>query len=179
MILYRTLSILLALIVLGLGAMAAFIMPRHPEWATKLPRLRWPGFILGTIVLAVCAYEGGLILPNTRWVGLFWALVPCTAIAAWFTLDFLMARALSGAIILLANYAIQHAFAYHCACRPLYAIAALFWGLLATACLAWPWWFREILAKCAEPKSRILRHAIIADCIASAIILILLPFIGK
>lgn len=179
MILYRTLSILLAFIALALGFLTSFLMPKHPEWATRLPRLRLPGAILGTAVLAICAYEGGALLPGTRWVGLFWALVPCTAIAAWFTLDFLMARALSGAIILLANYAIQHAFAYHCACRPLYAIVALFWGLLATACLAWPWWSRDILAKCGEPNAKALRQGILADCIFSAVILVLLPFIGK
>ncbi|MCQ2397558.1 MAG: hypothetical protein MJ106_07675 [Lentisphaeria bacterium] len=179
MVLYRALSILLALIILMFGGMVAFFMPTHPAWATKVPRLRWPGIIIGTAVLAVCAYEGAAILPGTRWAGLFWALVPCTAIAAWFTLDFLMARALSGVVILLANYAIQHAFAYHCACRPLYAVVALAWGLVATACLAWPWWFRDILVKCAEQSSKALRYAILAVCVLSAVVLAILPFVGK
>ena len=176
MILYRILSVLLALAGLTLALLAVLGATRFPEAVKKIPRARVAGTILGVLVLIYCAYEGGQLLPGTRWVALFYALVPVVTVLSYFFLDFLMARAFGGLLIVLANYVIQHAFAYHCGCRPLYALAALTWGCLGIAFLAWPWWMRDLFDCCEKYRST--RWGFL--CVASilALLLIALPMKG-
>lgn len=176
MALYRTLSVFLALAGVAFAATAAFGTTRHPELAKKLPRARVAGTILGALVLAYCAYEGGQLLPGTRWGAFFYALVPIVTVLSYFFLDFLMARAFGGLLIVLANYVIQHAFAYHCGCRPLFAIAALCWGCLGIAFLAWPWWTRDFFAYCEKHSGP--RLACFGIAVVLALLLIVLPVTG-
>lgn len=175
MILYRLLSILLALACALPGVVGYLALPKAPALAAKLTRNRIGGTILGAILLAYCAYEGAAMLPGTRWAALFWGLVPIATFLGWRYLDFLTARAYAGALIVLANYAIQHAFAYDCACRPLYGCVALIWGCLGMAMLAWPWRLRDALEACA--KNTKIRITTLAACTVSALLLAMLPFL--
>lgn len=175
--LFRILSLLMALLALAMGWLCFRLIPRHPQWAARLPRHRTGGMLLGTALLAYCAYEGGALLPGTRWPPLFWALVPMVAALSWKYLDFLFARAMGGLWIALANYLIQHAFAYYCAWRPLYALVALLWGCAGMAAIAWPWLMRDALQACQNRPA--WRWTALAASLASALLLALLPFLGN
>ena len=63
MTLFRAISFLMAMLVLGIGVLCGFALPKAPALATRIPRLRLPGALLGTALLAYCAYEGALMLP--------------------------------------------------------------------------------------------------------------------
>ena len=176
MTLYRVITILLALICLAFGVLYVFVIPQKPSWNAKIPRLRVAGIILGVAALVYCAYAGCEMLPGSKWCKLFWGMVPVAAVLLGYYMDYLFARAFGGVLIILANYVIQHAFAYHCAAKPLYAIVALLWGLAGTIFLAWPWTMREFGNKCAANKN--IRVTTLAASAISALILTILRFLG-
>lgn len=179
MVLYRTLSVLAGFLAIACAVVAACVLPRHPRWATAIPRLKLPGMVLGALVLADCAFEAGRLLPGTRWPALFWILVPVTLFLAWKTLDFLFARAFAGAWVLLVNYLIQNAFSYYCGVRPLYAVAALAWGVCATLVLFAPWQFRDLLEGCAKSAKGLPNRILLGIGIATGLLMALLPFLGR
>ncbi len=158
------------------GGFCFFGLPKKPAWATSLPRWRWPGLALGTLLLLYSAYEASAMLPGTRWPPLFWALVPVTVALAWKYTDFLFARALGGLWVVWANYLIQHAFAYHCGARPLYGLTAFLWGCAGMVLLAWPWWLRDALEACA--KKTLWRKIALAFALLSLACFAILPFLG-
>ena len=173
MTLFRAISFLMSMLVLGIGVLCGFALPKAPALATRIPRLRLPGALLGTALLAYCAYEGALMLPGTRWGQLFWALVPVTAFLCWYFMDFLMARALGGLLVIIANFLIQNAFGAYCGCRPLYASVALAWGVAGTLLIAWPWWFRDVLTACSRHLA--WRIALLLVSVFSCIVFLVLP----
>lgn len=176
MIIYRLLSILLALLCLGFAYLATRLCTAHPKLPALLARHRLGGLLLGVAVLCWCAYEGAAMLP-ARFATPVWLLVPVVTAACWFFLDFLFSRALGGFLILLANHLIQHAFAYYCGARPLYCILALLWGIGGTALVAWPWLLRDALEQ--APKHPGSRPPIWIFCVLSALAFAALPFCGR
>ncbi len=179
MALYRTLSVLAGLLAFACAVFAACALPRHPRWATAIPRWKIPGMALGTLVLMDCAFEAGRLLPGTQWPAVFWLLVPVTLVLAWKTLDFLFARAFAGAWVLLVNYLIQNAFAYYCGIRPLYAVAALVWGVCATIALFAPWQFRNLLESCAKDAKGLPNRILLGVGAITGLLMALLPFVGR
>ncbi|GEM_PF-5931950 len=176
MALYRTLTILMALICLGFGLFSAFVIPKKPALSVKVPRLRIAGIVIGVIALMYCAYAGCQMLPGSRWCSLFWALVPVSAVLLGYYMDYLFARAFGGMLVILTNYLIQHAFAYHCGGRAVYAITAVIWGVAGLVFLAWPWRLRDFWSACTTCSK--CRYAILAAGVISAALLAILPFVG-
>lgn len=153
MISFRILSLLLAALSLGAGALLGVVAVRHPRLATALPRHRLAGVLLGLLVLCWCAHDGAELLP-ARYTALCWALVPVCAALCYLCLDFLFARSLGGLLVLLSNYLIQHAFAVDCACRPLFALDCLLFGVVGLILLAWPWKLRDWLGERSPVRGR-------------------------
>ena len=176
MTIYRLLSILLALLCLGFAAVSTVLCMKHPKLSSQLPRHRLGGLLLGIVALCWCAKEGATMLP-AKYATPVWLLVPVVAVACWFLLDFLFARAFGGFLVLVANHLIQHAFAYYCGVRPLYCIIALVWGLWGMTLIAWPWLLRDFWE--AVPKRPRSCIAIWAFCILSALAFAILPFCGR
>ena len=176
MTVYRLLSIFLALLCLAVAAVATRFCPPRPKMPGQLARHRIGGLLLGLLVLCWCAKEGAAMLP-ARYATPVWLLVPVTAAACWFLLDFLFARALGGFLVLAANHLIQHAFAYYCGERWLYCTIALLWGLAGMTLVTWPWLLRDALEMVAKrPKSR---PPIWIFCVLSALAFAILPFCGR
>ncbi len=174
MALYRIISILLAGLALGCGILPWAAQTRATGLSRWLPRQRWLGLALGAGVLAWNAYEGAQMLPAS-YTPYVWGLVPIAAFLCFFWLDYTFSRAFGGLLALLANYGIQHCFAFDCAWRGLYAALALAWGLSGLALVAWPWLMRDAL----EPGGRArLRWWWLAWGCVSALGLALLPLFG-
>ncbi len=110
------------------------------------------------------------------WTPRIWALVPLVLVACWWLLDYTAARALGGLLVLMCNHIIQNAFAYNCACRSLYAIVAVIWGIAGLACIAWPWLLRDGLQFLTQRRSYLV--ALWFFCGFSALVFALLPFLG-
>ncbi len=153
MISFRILSLLLAALSLGTGALLGVAAVRRPQLAQVLPRHRAAGVLLGLLVLCWCAHDGAALLP-ARYTALCWGLVPVCAVLCYFCLDFLLARSLGGLLVLLSNYLIQHAFAADCGCRPLFALVCLFFGIVGLVLLAWPWKMRDWLGERSPVRGR-------------------------
>ncbi len=172
MISFRILSLLLAALSLGAGALLGVVAPRDPRLAQTLPRNRAAGVALGLLVLCWCAHDGAALLP-ARFTAWCWALVPVCGALCFLCLDFLFARSAGGLLVLLSNYLIQHAFAVDCACRPLFALACLFFGIVGLVLLAWPWKLRDWMGERSPVRGRR------ALCLSGllALPLLLLPFL--
>lgn len=176
MITYRILSILFSAVVLALSFAATAAVRKSPSAAQKLPRMRAVGLLLGAAVLTWCAGEGALMLPSS-WAILAWVLLPVTIVSSWLFLDFPLARSIGGLLVLLANYAIQHCFAYYCAWRGFYTVIALAWGIAGLALIAWPWRLRDLLEWSSKhPRSHRWIWLFSGLCAAA---LAILPFIGS
>ena len=104
-----------------------------------------------------------------------WGLLPVSTVLCFFFLDYTFSRAFGGLLALLANYGIQHCFAYDCAWRGVYAALALAWGIAGLALVAWPWLMRDALE---PPSGRQWRLAWLAWGCVSALGLALLPLLG-
>ncbi len=176
MAIYRLMSIFMALLCLGVAAVATVLCPKHAKLPGQLARHRIGGALLGIAVLCWCAKEGASMLPE-RFATPVWLLVPFAVAACWFLLDFLFARAFGGLLVLMANHLIQHAFAYYCGCRPVYCLIALVWGLTGMTLIAWPWLMRDFLE--AVPRHPRWRPILWAVSLLSALSFAILPFCGR
>lgn len=175
MTIYRLLSILMALLCLGSAAVATLVCPKSAKFPGRLSRHRLGGLLLGLVVLCWSAKEGASLLPE-RFATPVWLLVPVVAVAAWFLLDFLFARAFGGFLVLSANHLIQHAFAYYCGFRGIYCILALIWGVAGMALIAWPWLMRDFLE--TLNKHPRWRPGLWAFAVICALAFVILPFCG-
>lgn len=155
---FRWTSVALVLLFLALTLTAARLTRRWSSLWCRLPRLRLPGVLLGTLCLAWAAAEVNLMLEGDMAVyhRLVWAAVPVVALLAYIHLDFLFARALGGLLLLLLTDMLHQAFAIHLPARLLFAAAAYLVCLWAMALVAAPWYFRDLLQQTAE--SRPWRH---------------------
>lgn len=165
-------SILMGLAVAFLGWCTC-----RPEMAVKMPRWKVAGALLGTLVLAWCGYEGLLLLEGNlaRFRPLIVALVPASVAIAWFCLDYLWARALGGAMVLVANMLLHLAFVEDCCWRPLYSLIVFFWGAVGTVMVGWPWQLRMAYEWLA--RHDVLAKATVCLVGISVVAMLLLPLI--
>ena len=154
----------MAAVVLLLGWVFSSAVLRFPSLPQRLPRHRVAGSLLGLLVLCWCAHDGAALLP-AQYGAWCWGAVPICGALSIIYLDFLFARSLGGLLIILPNYLIQHAFAYDCGARPLYALVCLFFGVAGMILVAWPWKFRNWLAKAQEDSFPPFLRRIIISCL--------------
>ena len=146
-LMFQVLTILFALLVAGLGGLALF-----PQASAKVPRCRWLGMLLGGVCLCWGAYEGCVMLEGdlARFRPFVIALVPLGLAGGWFLLDYLTARSWGGRLVFLANALMHEAFVESCACRPLYCLVCIAWGVAGMVLVASPWHLRRLLEKAAS-----------------------------
>lgn len=101
------------------------------------------------------------------------ALVPLSVIGSWFLLDYHLARALGGLMILLSNALLHEAFADACLMRPLFSVICIVWGVIGMFLVATPWWLR--IAYERLEKKPVLRKSVLGVAVFSVVVLIFLP----
>lgn len=144
---FQVLTFLFAVLVAGLG-----FLPLFPTLAQKAPRSRWLGMAFGIVCLCWGAWEGCLMLEGglERFRPLVIALVPLGLLGGWFLLDYPAARAWGGLLVFLANSLMRAAFAEACACRALFSLICLAWGVAGMVMIASPWRLRILFEKAAS-----------------------------
>jgi|GEM_PF-1451175 len=144
---YTVLSVVLGLLFAVVGGVLLRGRPLDPGLAARLPRARLPGAAIGIVCLVWSAYHGCLMLegPVAPYRKLVWALVPVCGVLCYRFLDFLLARALGGVLVLSAATLLHGGFAEAIPFRPVYSTACYAVGILGMALVAVPWRFRDLL----------------------------------
>jgi hypothetical protein len=149
-----TANLATALLWLLFCALFGFGVQRWPELWQKLPRNRSVGVILALGALAWAAWygipmlEGGL----AKYRVIVKILVPVTAVLAYFYLNFLLARAIGGLMLLASTFLLSTAFAAAIPFRPIHSIACYLMAIAGAIMLATPWHFRDVLKSARDSK---------------------------
>lgn len=172
-----SLTVLALMSGMGLGAMAWTCgdgVRRWPGLCSKLPRHRLVGGILGLLVLIWAAHHGCAMLEDglARFRVLVRVAVPVVAILAYTHLDYLFARSLGGALLLVVNELLHAGFAEHVAARPVFSVVCYAIGICGLVLVAAPWRLRDLL----EQSSVSVRWRYGAACVfaGAGIVLLLL-----
>lgn len=148
----------LALVVLLLGGLL-WRMPDLPAvWGSRIARHRAGGALLGLVCLVWSAHYGIIMLEGdlSRFHYLVKLAVPVAALLCYFYLDYLLARALGGFMILAANYLLHAAFAAAVPGRSWYSLVCLCLGVAGLFLVGTPWRLRQLL-EAARQKPRLGR----------------------
>lgn len=170
---YIIISLILGLLSLFFAFLFTRGVEKHYDWSRTVPRLTWPGMLLGSICLIWSAYHGCIMLEGELsrfhiWVKL---LVPITIVLSYFFLDFLTARALGGFMILAANFLLHESFAQATQARGLYAAICLLLGTAGLFLVGTPWRLRQALELAGQrPRLRYALGIFFAVCAASLFI---------
>lgn len=137
-----------ALICAAWAVVTFHCLKARPELATRLPRSRVLGEIVGIPVLAWAAYHvTQMVAPGSIFIPLSLILVPVVAVAAWGHLDYLFARAFGGLLLLGANHLLTVAFVAQVPARPVFSVFVYLIGLPGLILVSAPWWLRNLLEK--------------------------------
>lgn len=147
----------------------------------SLPRCRWAGVALGLPCLAWSAWHACIMLEGglAKYHCVVWALVPITAVLAFFFLDYLFARASGGFFILAANELIRCAFAYAIVLRPLFSAVCLIVGVLGLFMLGTPWRMRDAMVLAATKRKLGTTFGAVLAFMAIVLVALAAPCIGK
>lgn len=156
--LYVSACLINALLAAGLAYFFVLGVKKGADAWKRVPRMRWPGAVLGALCLAWTAFQGlnmleGKLLETLRLPIL--VLVPILSVSSFFFLDFLFARAIGGVMILLGQLLIMHGFAEAVPVRPLFSFLCYAEAIAGMFFIATPWRFRNLLEKATNcPKVR-------------------------
>jgi hypothetical protein len=140
-----------ALICAAWAVLTARFIKTRPELASRLPRSRALGEIVGVPVLAWAAYHvTKMVVPGSIFIPLSILLVPVVAVAAWGHLDYLFARAFGGLLLLGANHLLTVGFVAEVPARPVFSIFVYLFGLPGLVLVSAPWWLRDLLEKARD-----------------------------
>lgn len=150
---FRILSLVVGLTLAASGGMVLRRSGLDPALAARLPRNRLGGALLGLICLLWSAYHGSLMLEGglAPWRKLIWALVPVAAFLCYHFLDYLLARALGGMLVLCVAALLHGGFVEAVPWRPLYSLACYVAGVFGMVLIAAPWRFRDLLLALSRP----------------------------
>lgn len=144
-------AVVAALICAAWAVLTARFLKARPELATRLPRSRVLGEIVGIPVLAWAAYHvTQMVAPGSIFIPLSILLVPAVAVAAWGHLDYLFARAFGGLLLLGANHLLTVAFVAEVPARPVFSVFVYLIGLPGLVLVSAPWWLRDLLEKVCD-----------------------------
>ena len=147
---YTTGCLLLAGVLAGLAVLVGLTRWQPGLWRV-LPRERLAGEIMALVALVWSAHHVCLMLEGNlvRWHPLVKALVPLTAVLAWFFLDYLFTRAVGGLLLLLTAEVLHAGFSVQAPCRPLFSVVCYLFGVAGMFLIGSPWLFRDLLEKAA------------------------------
>jgi hypothetical protein len=154
MISFSVASLCATVLCAGAAAFAWTGLTRWPETWRRLPRSRFAGTLLGLVCLAWSALYVLPMLEGTlvRYQPLIKLMVPVGAMLGCFFLNFLLARAIGGFLILGSAYLINAGFVAAIPARPLFSSVCYLTAIGGMIFVAAPWSMREILAKATEVK---------------------------
>lgn len=145
---FRFAAVVAALVCAAWAVVSAHFIKARPELASRLPRSRVLGELVGIPVLAWAAYHvTRMVEPGSIFVPVSLALVPVVAVIAWGHLDYLFARAFGGLLLLGANHLLTVGFVAQVPARPLFSVCVYLVGLPGLLLVSAPWWLRNLLEK--------------------------------
>ncbi len=146
---------------------------KQPELWKKLPRERLAGLVLALAGLAFAAWQSDVLLEGglRKLIPLIWFSVPAGAILCFLYLDFLLARALAGALLLMIPQMLDGARIEHLPARPVFSAVCYALALAGAVTVAAPWMFRDQLERAAG--STIVRRAWCLACAGTACVFLL------
>ena len=168
-----------ATLILALAAfavLAGFLAPRKPDLASKVPRDRLLGGVLGLVCLAWSGHhillmmEGGM----ARYHNLALVLLAGLGLLCFFFLDYLLVRALGGVLVLSVNAALHGAFVVELPYRGGFAVLCYALALGAMVMIAVPWRVRHLLERAAESATWRRTLSTVASAAAAVILVYLL-----
>ncbi len=147
----RILFFLLGAVYAAAAAMIWRIRTDNLPGYERFCRRRIPALFIGWAVLALCVPHVQEIAPFFSGMEAVLYLIAYFGgvLAAWLV-DFPMARAVAGAMILASFYAVHFAFDFHAAALPAVSVCAWLAGLFGIAVSGKPPLLRDIFRKCAE-----------------------------
>lgn len=144
---YRIALTVFALAVFCAGVWTVRLRPEMVEKVEKYPRNRLWGMILGWWALIWCvphaaAVSPGFLLP---WL---WPLALAVPVACYFFLDYLLARAVGGLMILSAYFLVHATFEHHAPGAAIAAVTGWMWGLAGIWISGKPAALRDWIRRC-------------------------------
>lgn len=158
-------SLLFGCALLGAAAVG-YLLPKHETWWKTIPRARYGGTVLGFIGIGwavglagpmvqglLGGKQDGFLVRSFANSPLLPLLLVCLITAGcYFLMDYLLARALGGLILLAANLLLQQAFAIALAVPQRVSLAAVCYilGTYALFMLGTPYRFRNLLERMTQ-----------------------------
>ena len=150
--------VLVFLTALMSAGFAGYLLAAKDENADRLEKIsRWkiPGFMLGIFVVAWCVPHAMPILPDSLHKYLV-PLMAAAAVASWFVLDHLFARALGGYMILTAHLFLRETFGQESLFHPFFALMFLIYGTMGIFLCGLPYRLRDLIRLECSRKYRLL-----------------------
>ena len=139
---------------LAFGAAGAWTLLRNlgnlPA-AEKLPRNRAAGLVLGFAALIWCIPHAEVVSPAFL-LPLLWPLAVAVPILAYFSLDYLTARAVAGLMILYGYQIVHTAFENRVPGTPVLAVAAWLIGIAGIWVSARPYALRDWIRRVSSSR---------------------------
>jgi len=145
-------ALLLAFCLAGAAFLFGYASRRWPGLHSALPRHRLAGTLLGALCLIWAAVHANAMLEGdlARFRIIVKALVPVVVVLAYFHLDYLLARALGGLLLLLVNHVLQAGFAAQVPWRPVFSTVCYIVGIAGMFLVAVPWRLRDGIGLSAD-----------------------------
>lgn len=152
-VLFSPILFLTALLFLAFAIFLFRVDSGNVERMEKISRWKIPGWILGVFVLAWCVPHTAPILPESLHKYLIPAMA-AAAVAAWFVLDHLFARALGGFMILSAHLFLRETFGVEGFSGPVSALLFLLYGTCGIVLCGLPYRLRDLVRLELDPRYR-------------------------
>ncbi len=167
--LYIFLSFAIGVIGLIIGSVNFFLNEGKIEKAEKFCRERNFGVIIFFGCLSWCVPHTEAIIFNFL-VPYLWYIAIILAILSYFYLDYLMARAFSGSLIICAYYLVHSCFDFHSVIASLMSVIAWLIGIFGIVISAKPSYLRDLLRISA--KNSKIRYTISAVTVIFSFLII-------
>lgn len=148
MTLYRIAQLIGVLLLCVTAFWCIRLRPENLNRFEKWPRNRLFGLLLGWVALALCVSHARVVAPDFL-LPFLWPLALGVPVLSYFFLDYCLARAVGGTMILWAYYWIYFAFAFHSPVMVVIAPAAWIFGGAGIWISGKPWALRDWIRKCA------------------------------
>ncbi len=128
LLIYRAASLFMALMLFFLALWTVRLKPERLNAVEALPRNPLWGMILGWIALIWCVPHAEAVAPGFL-MPLLWPLALIVPVLGYFFLDYALARAAGGLMILTAYYFVHASFEHRAPGAPVLAVLCWCWGI--------------------------------------------------
>lgn len=127
LLLYRIAAAVGGILLLVISGWTLRLSPGNLARFEPWPRNRLGGLLLGWVALGLCVSHAQVVSPGFL-LPLLWPLAVIVPVLSYFFLDYLLARAVGGSMILWAYYLVHESFNVHAAGTPVLALLAWIFG---------------------------------------------------